>query len=79
MASECKLLIKDYVYVRSIRISAFTDAHFSDENELVDFFSLVLWVLSRNPSSAMVSDISKRVPVRLLISCSTILHTGLNL
>ena len=80
MASECKLLVKDYVYVRSVYISALTDARFSYENELVDYFCFsAVWLLSKNSSSAMVFAISKRVPVRLLISCSTILHTGLNL
>ena len=44
---------------------------------LIIFCSRAVWALWRNPSSAMVSDISKCVPVRLLISCSTILHIGL--
>ena len=32
-------------------------------SSLIIFCSCAVWVLSRNPSSAMVSDISKRVPV----------------
>ena len=44
---------------------------------LIIFYFCAVLLLSKNSSSAIVSAISKRVPVRLLISCSTILHTGL--
>ena len=44
---------------------------------LIILRSYAVWVLLWKPSSAMVFDISKRVPVRLFISCSTFLQTGL--
>ena len=62
------------------------DAHFSYENELLDlllllffffFFLCGVGVTEKAWQGYMVSDISKRVPLRLLISCSTILRTAL--
>ena len=38
---------------------------------LIVICSRAVWVLSRTPGSAMISDISKRVAVRLLTSSST--------
>ena len=69
MASEFQLLVKDYVYVRSIfaYLHLLMNIYAMRMSWLIIFCSRAVWALSRNSRSAIVSDISNCVPVRLLI------------